>query len=61
MIAVGEAFVLGERLGLAHQALFDVAAGLQDSAGRSPPIARCPDRYRPARPITTTSRDLPAR
>ncbi len=26
MIAVGEAFVLGERLGLAHQALFDVAS-----------------------------------
>ncbi len=26
MIAVGEAFVLGERLGLSHQALFDVAA-----------------------------------
>jgi 3-hydroxyisobutyrate dehydrogenase len=26
MIAVGEAFVLGERLGLSHQALFDVAS-----------------------------------
>ena len=26
MIAVGEAFVLGERLGLTHQALFDVAS-----------------------------------
>jgi 3-hydroxyisobutyrate dehydrogenase len=26
MIAVSEAFVLGERLGLSHQALFDVAA-----------------------------------
>jgi 3-hydroxyisobutyrate dehydrogenase len=26
MIAVGEAFVLGEKLGLTHQALFDVAA-----------------------------------
>lgn len=25
MIAVGEAFVLGEKLGLTHQALFDVA------------------------------------
>ncbi|QRI64000.1 3-hydroxyisobutyrate dehydrogenase [Shinella sp. PSBB067] len=26
MVAVGEAFVLGERLGLSHQALFDVAS-----------------------------------
>jgi 3-hydroxyisobutyrate dehydrogenase len=26
MIAVGEAFVLGEKLGLTHQALFDVAS-----------------------------------
>jgi 3-hydroxyisobutyrate dehydrogenase len=26
MIAVGEAFVLGEKLGLSHQALFDVAS-----------------------------------
>ena len=26
MIAVSEAFVLGERLGLSHQALFDVAS-----------------------------------
>ncbi len=27
MIAVGEAFVLGEKLGLSHQALFDVVSG----------------------------------
>jgi 3-hydroxyisobutyrate dehydrogenase len=42
MIAVSEAFVLGERLGLSHQALFDVAS-------------RCRGRCRPARPTPATS------
>ena len=34
MIAVSEAFVLGEKLGLSHQALFDVARARRASAGR---------------------------
>jgi len=34
MIAVSEAFVLGEKLGLSHQALFDVASAVPASAGR---------------------------
>ena len=34
MIAVSEAFVLGEKLGLSHQALFDVASASRANAGR---------------------------
>ena len=34
MIASAEAFVLGEKLGLSHQALFDVISTASGSAGR---------------------------
>src|SRR6185503_938105 len=34
MIAVGEAFVLAEKLGLSHQALFDVASTSYGQCGR---------------------------
>ena len=62
MIAVSEAFVLGEKLGLSDQALFDVAFRPPPaSAGRSPPIARFRAPCRRALPITSTSRASPRR
>jgi 3-hydroxyisobutyrate dehydrogenase len=59
MIAVSEAFVLGEKLGLTHQALFDVASAASGSAGPSPPTARSRGRCPPARPTATTSPGSP--
>ncbi len=53
MIAVGEGFALAEKLGLSHQALFDVAS---TSSGH-----RFPARCRRRRPITATSRVSPQR
>ncbi len=34
MIGVSEAFALGEKLGLSHQALYDVASVSRANAGR---------------------------
>ena len=62
MIAVSEAFVLGEKLGLTHQALFDVASdGLGPVLGADHQLPRARARCPPARPTATTSPDSPAR
>ena len=55
-IAIGEAFVLAEKLGLSAQSLFDVITGATGTAGPCTRIARCPDRFRRHRPTTTSSR-----
>jgi 3-hydroxyisobutyrate dehydrogenase len=53
MIAVSEAFVLAEKLGLSHQALFDVAS---TSSGQCWSLTSyCPGRYRRALRIKTIS------
>jgi 3-hydroxyisobutyrate dehydrogenase len=59
MIGVAEAFVLAEKLGLSHQALFDVASTSSGQCWSLTPIARCQARCRIRRPIATTSRALP--
>ena len=61
MIAVSEAFVLGEKLGLTTRRCSTSPPTPRASAGRSPPTARCPARCRPARPTATTRPGSPAR
>ena len=59
MIAVSEAFVLGEKLGLLHQALFDVASASSGPCWALTSHCPVPDRCRPARPTTITGRASP--
>src|SRR5205807_4689066 len=58
MIAVGEAFVLAEKLGLSHQALFDVASTSSGQRSSSTPYCPAPGPL-PASPANTGSNPAP--
>lgn len=54
-IAIAEAFVLAEKLGLSAQSLLTSSPARPAIAGRCTPIARCRARCPPHRPTTTSS------
>lgn len=54
-IAIAEAFVLAEKLGLSAQSLFDVITGATGNCWAVHAIARCRARCPPHRPTTTSS------
>ena len=56
MIAVSEAFVLGEKLGLSHQALFDVASASSGQCWSLTSYCPVPGPVPASPPTTTTSR-----
>ncbi len=58
MIAVSEAFVLGEKLGLSHQALFDVASTSSGQCWSLTTYCPVPGRCRHHPPTRITSPDL---
>lgn len=60
-IAIGEAFILAEKLGLSAQSLFDVITGATGNCWAVHAIARCRARFRRRRPTTTSSRASPPR
>ncbi|CPZ23380.1 Probable 3-hydroxyisobutyrate dehydrogenase [Mycobacteroides abscessus] len=60
MIAISEAFVLGEKLGLSHQALFDVAANASGQCWALTSNCPVPGPVPPALPIATTPRASPS-
>jgi 3-hydroxyisobutyrate dehydrogenase len=59
MIAVGEAFALAEKLGLSHQALFDVVSTSSGQCWALTTYCPVPGRCRPRPPTMTTSRVCP--
>ena len=61
MIAVSEAFVLAEKLGLEHQKLFDISSKSSGQCWSMTTIARCRARCRRRPPIVITRRALPPR
>ncbi len=61
MIAVSEAFVLGEKLGLTHQALFDVASTASGQCWALTTNCPVPGRCRQARPTAATRQASPPR
>ena len=61
MIAVSEAFALGEKLGLSHQALFDVASVSSGQCWSLTTYCPVPGPVPTSRPTPATSRDSPPR